>query len=64
MTAGLEQTQVAQQLSSRLPWGSGGGGGGARGSQLAKLERLQKLRESGALTDAEFEREKAKILAE
>src|SRR5918996_2027582 len=57
MTAGLEQAQVAQQLGSRLPWGSGGGGGGARGSQLAKLERLQKLRESAALTDAEFERE-------
>jgi hypothetical protein len=34
------------------------------GGQIAKLERLQKLRESGALTDTEFEREKAKILAE
>jgi hypothetical protein len=29
-----------------------------------KLERLQKLRESGALTDSEFEQEKAKILSE
>lgn len=27
-------------------------------------ERLQKLRESGALTDAEFQAEKAKILGE
>jgi hypothetical protein len=37
----------------------------ARGAQqIAKLERLQKLRESGALIDAEFEREKAKVLAE
>jgi hypothetical protein len=34
------------------------------GGEIAKLERLQKLRQSGALTDAEFEREKAKILAE
>jgi hypothetical protein len=33
-------------------------------SGIGKLERLQKLGESGALTDAEFEREKAKILAE
>ena len=32
--------------------------------QIAKLERLQKLRESGALTDAEFGREKAKVLGE
>ena len=33
-------------------------------SGIGTLERLQNLRESGALTDAEFEREKAKILAE
>ena len=30
---------------------------------LAKLERLQKLREKGALTDAEFEAQKARILS-
>jgi hypothetical protein len=55
-----------QQTSNRLPWGGSGGaaGGGGTGGQIAKLERLQKLRESGALTDSEFEREKAKILAE
>jgi hypothetical protein len=67
MSAGLDQAQSAQQLSSRLPWGStpgAGGAGGGTGGQIAKLERLQKLRESGALTDSEFEREKAKILAE
>ena len=34
------------------------------GDSIAKIERLQKLRESGALTDAEFDKEKAKILAE
>jgi len=66
MSAGMEQAQTAQRLGSRLPWGSGGGvsASGGSGGQIAKLERLQKLRESGALTDAEFEREKAKILAE
>jgi hypothetical protein len=32
------------------------------GDQIGKIERLQKLRESGAITDSEFEREKAKIL--
>ena len=67
MSAGLNQARSAQQLSSRLPWGSTGtssSGGGGTGGQIAKLERLQKLRESGALTDSEFEREKAKILSE
>jgi hypothetical protein len=68
MSAGLEQAKAAQALSSRLPWGASPGGqaagGGGTGGQIAKLERLQKLRESGALTDSEFEREKAKILAE
>jgi Short C-terminal domain len=66
MSAGLEQARAAQQLTSRLPWGSSpprSGDGGTSG-QIAKLERLQRLRESGALTDAEFEREKAKVLAE
>lgn len=69
MRSGLEQSQAAQQLGARLPWGSGGAGparsgrsGG--GDTLAKIERLQKLRESGALTDAEFQKEKAQVLAE
>ena len=69
MSAGLEQARAAQQLGNRLPWGgtpggSDGGGAGGSGGQIAKLERLQKLRESGALTESEFEREKAKVLAE
>jgi hypothetical protein len=69
MTGGMRQAQAAQQLGSRLPWGSGAGSsfgssGGGTGGQIAKLERLQKLRESGALTDIEFEREKAKVLSE
>ncbi len=32
------------------------------GDQIAELERLAKLRDSGALTDAEFEQQKARIL--
>jgi Short C-terminal domain len=69
MSAGMEQAKSAQALSSKLPWGPGSGsgsgsGGSGTGGQIAKLERLQKLRQSGALTDSEFEREKAKILAE
>lgn len=67
MSAGLGQARAAQSLGDRLPWGSGGGAGsrgGGTSSQIGKLERLQKLKEKGALTDAEFEREKAKILAE
>jgi hypothetical protein len=67
MSAGLNQARAMQQLSGRLPWGSTGStgsGGGGTGGQIAKLERLQKLRESGALTDSEFEQEKAKILSE
>lgn len=66
MSAGLDQARSAQTLSSRLPWGSTPPSSGASGTsgQIAKLERLQKLRESGALSDAEFEREKAKVLSE
>jgi hypothetical protein len=56
----------APQWARSLPWVSGVGttAAGGTGAQIAKLERLQKLRESGALTDIEFEREKAKILSE
>jgi hypothetical protein len=66
MSAGLNQARAMQQLSKGLPWGSTGAAASdaGTGGQIEKLERLQKLRESGALTDSEFEREKAKILAE
>lgn len=37
---------------------------GSMDGQIGKIERLQRLRESGAINDAEFEREKAKILAQ
>jgi hypothetical protein len=63
--AALDQARAAQQLAGRFPWGSAQSRPRDRTSdQIAKLERLQRLRESGALTDAEFEREKAKVLAE
>jgi hypothetical protein len=41
-----------------------GGPGAGGGDTIGRIERLQKLRESGAITDAEFNREKSKILAE
>ena len=50
-----------------LSWGSGSSSarsGGGGDDAIAKLERLQKLRDSGALTETEFEREKAKVLSE
>ena len=42
------------------PAPSGGSSGG--GDTVAELERLAKLRDSGALTDAEFEQQKARVL--
>jgi hypothetical protein len=70
MRAGIESAQGAQALGARMGWGSGGpGGSGAGGGKspsdtIGRLERLQKLRESGAINQSEFEREKAKILGE
>lgn len=73
MIGGLQRSALARRGtpsgSGNWPWGSGGvlsrgGGGGSSSDQIGKLERLQKLHESGALSKSEFEREKAKILAE
>jgi hypothetical protein len=41
---------------------AGGGTDAGDDDRLAELERLAKLKESGALTEEEFEREKARIL--
>jgi Short C-terminal domain len=48
----------------RVSDGAGGfaPSGGSGGDSVAALERLAKLRDSGALTEAEFETQKAKIL--
>ena len=64
---GIEQSRAAQQLGDKMPWGSSpakAGGRSGGGDTLGKIERLQKLKESGALSQAEFDREKAKVLAE
>ena len=53
---------LLSQLGKIGSAGSGSRGGG--GDSIGKLERLQKLKESGALSQSEFEREKAKILTE
>ena len=37
-------------------------GAAPSGDRIAALERLERLRQSGALTEAEFEREKARVL--
>ena len=67
MRQGLAQASGAQQIGSAMGWsrvGSSGGGGKSSGDTIGRIERLQKLKESGALTKGEFDKEKAKILAE
>jgi hypothetical protein len=62
-----ESAQRAPQRGEVRPVGGSGfspapappAGGG---DHVAELERVAKLRDSGALTDAEFEQQKAKIL--
>jgi hypothetical protein len=56
----MGRMQSGLQNARSAPAGSSKGGG----DTIGRIERLQKLRESGAINDAEFEREKAKILAE
>ena len=75
--AGLDVNAIQQAIESAQQWQQAGqakqGGppiqfvGGASQAPaapdpVAQLEKLQALREKGALTDAEFETEKAKIL--
>ena len=63
-----ESAQRAPQRGEVRPTGGGGftpapsPSAGDGGDHLAELERLAKLRDSGALSDAEFEQQKAKIL--
>jgi Short C-terminal domain len=55
--AGLGRRDERPSVASAL-----GVGASSPGESIGKLERLQRLRESGAVSDSEFEREKAKIL--
>jgi hypothetical protein len=65
MRQGLAQASGAQQIGSAMGWSRVGSSGGGRGGDtIGKIERLQKLKESGAITQKEFDREKAKVLAE
>ena len=63
MRSGIAAASGAQQLGARIGWGAAVTAGGG-GDTIGKIERLQKLKESGALSTEEFNREKAKILAE
>ena len=66
MRQGLAQASGAQQLGSAMGWSrvDSTSGAGKSGDTIGKIERLQKLKESGAITKTEFDKEKAKILAE
>jgi len=61
----LRGTELADQLRGAL--GAAGAAPEGRSNmvedRIAQLERLSKLRESGVLSEAEFEAEKARILA-
>jgi putative oligomerization/nucleic acid binding protein len=60
----LRGTDLAEQLRGALAAaGAAPEGGNMVEDRIAKLERLSKLRESGVLSEAEFEAEKARILA-
>jgi hypothetical protein len=63
----LQQQYPGAQVNVEGGDASALGGAGAASDQggddrVAQLERLSKLKETGALTDAEFEKEKARIL--
>jgi Short C-terminal domain len=55
------EVEGAQVISGAGPTEASASGGG-EDDRLAQLERLAKLKESGALSEEEFEREKARIL--
>ena len=59
----MRGTDLAEQLRGALAGAAPESGGNMVEDRIAQLERLSKLRESGVLSDAEFEAEKARILA-
>ena len=55
--------RLAQSLPSRHPGAEQpSGSAGVEADPLARIERLNKLRQEGALTEAEFEQEKRRVL--
>ena len=72
--AGIDAGQIgdaianAQQMQQQAMQGGGAGGmsfgAPAAADPVAQLEKLQALKEKGALTDSEFEAQKAKILGQ
>jgi Short C-terminal domain len=58
-----ERPRASGSGAGRTPSASLTGRPGGAGS-IGKIERLQKLREDGAITDSEFEQQKARILSE
>jgi hypothetical protein len=59
----MQQAQQEQGVPSAEPPPADDPSGNMVAERLAQLERLATLRDSGVLTDAEFEAEKAKVLA-
>ena len=61
----LQEAMPGAQIDVQgQPQGIPAAGAGASDDHVAQLERLVKLRDSGALSEQEFEREKARILGE
>lgn len=60
------QTQAAAASGPSAPTAAGGGaaGGLTQEQKIAQLKDLAQLKQDGILTDAEFEAEKQKILAQ
>jgi hypothetical protein len=59
--ASQEQQAPQPQQSSQQPQESSAAGGGT-GDTIAQLQQLADLKAQGALTDAEFEAQKARVL--
>jgi Short C-terminal domain len=74
VVGGGDVADLVQQLQQQYPGAEiqvegmtpevAGPAASAQGDRVAQLERLAKLKESGALSEQEFEREKARILGE
>lgn len=67
IVAALQQAMPGAQINVQGEGGAGApqsGAGDDDDDRVEQLERLAKLKESGALSDEEFEREKARILGQ